>query len=349
MSILKNLTQSRTARVGVALGVVTATALSATQLSASAATQALKLSSATGPASNATKVLTVTGTGFKSAAGATLIDAVEFQSNTTCNAAKAGSNATAAAAKSVVSATSMAITTPSLATGASSAPKAYLVCVYTTTPALLGSATYTVYAAPTVTARSSTKGPSSGGQAVSIDGTNFTAKSTVTVGGVAATGVKFTSATALSFVTPKTTAGATNIVVTTEGGKSATGVNNAYTSLNAVVVSPKTGIVDGGDVITVTGAGFDSLDFTANAAVLFVPGVYAKAVHGSGGSAAAAVCGSVQVISDTELVCTTPDLGAAGTDDGSYIVTVLADGRAAATTPGASVVSSSATFTFADF
>ncbi len=149
------------------------------------------------------------------------------------------------------------ITTPSLAAGASGVPKAYVLCVYTTTPALLGQAAYTVYSAPTVTTASLTKGPSSGGQAVAIDGTNFTAKSTVTVGGVAATGVKFTSATALSFVTPKTTAGATNIVVTTEGGKSATGAGNVYTSLNAVVVSPKTGIVDGGEVITVTGAGFD--------------------------------------------------------------------------------------------
>ncbi len=350
MSILKNLTKSRAARAGVALGVVTATALTMAQSSALAATQALKLSSATGPATSTTKVLTVTGTGFRSAAGANLVGVVEFQTTTTC-AATSGTG-TAVTVKNVVSATSLVINTPSLAAGAAGIPKAYVLCVYTSAPLLLGQATYTVYSAPTVTAASLTKGPSSGGQAVSIDGTNFTAKSTVTVGGVAATGVKFTSATALSFVTPKTTAGATNIVVTTEGGKSATGAGNAYTSLNAVVVSPKTGIVDGGDVITVTGAGFEALDFSTGAnndAVMFVPGVYAKAVHGVGGSAAAKLCTNVQVVTDTQLVCTTPDFGTAGTHDASFIVTVVEDKAFDAAAPVASVVSSSAAFSAAAF
>jgi len=314
-------------------------------------TPTLKLSRTTGPAVNTTTVISVTGAGFKSAAGASLIDAVEFQSNATCNATKAGSGVTAVTTKSVVSATSMVITTPSLA-AAVSGGKAYLLCVYTTTPALVGAGTYTVYAAPTVTARSLTAGPTSGGQTVSIDGTKFTQTSTVTVGGVAATGVKVNATgTSITFVTPKMTAGNTNIRVTTEGGQSATGAGNAYSALNAVTVSPKTGVVDGGDVITVTGAGFDALDFTAganNAAVMFVPGVYAKATHGVGGSAAAALCTNVQVVSDTQLVCTTPDMGAAGTD-GAYIVTVVKDKDTAATTPGNSVVSSSAAFTFAAF
>ncbi len=98
-----------------------------------------------------------------------------------------------------------------------------------------------------------------------------------------------------------------------------------------------------------TGAGFDALDFAGASAVAFVPGVYAKGVHGVGGSAAADLCTNVQVLSDTQLVCTTPDIGAAATDAGSYTVTVLADSDDAAATPGASVVSSSATFTFSDF
>jgi hypothetical protein len=349
MSILKNLTQSRTARVGVALGVATATALSLTQSPASAATQALKLSSATGPELSTTKVLSVVGTGFKSATGTSLLTAVEFQSNATCNAASGGSNVTAVTVKNVVSATSMAITTPSLATAASSVPKTYQLCLYTAaSTALLGSAAYTVYATPSVTSSTVASGPSSGGQAVTVGGTNFTAKSTVTVGGVAATGVKFTSATALSFVTPKTTAGSANIVVTTEGGKSSA---YTYNSLNAVVVSPKTGVVDGGDVITVTGAGFDALDFSAGAnndAVMFVPGVYVKGVHGVGGSGAAKLCLNVQVISDTELVCTTPDFGTPDTSDASFIVTVVKD-KASTGSPVASVVSSSAAFTAAAF
>jgi hypothetical protein len=344
MSILKNLTQSRTARVGVARGVVTATALSLTQGSASAATIALKLSSATGPATSTAKVLTVTGSGFKSASGVNQVGVVQFQTTTAC-AATSGSTDTVTV-KSVVSATSLVINTPSLAAGTAGVSKAYVLCVYTnaTTPLLLGQAAYTVYSAPTVTGSSVAKGPSSGGQAVSIDGTYFTAKSTVTVGGVAATGVKFISDKALSFVTPKTTAGTANIVVTTEGGKSSA---RTYTSLNAVVVSPKTGVIAGGDAITVTGAGFEALDFAAASAVAFVPGVYAKATHGVGGTAPAKLCKDVQVISDTELVCTTPDMTAPGA--GGYIVTVLADSDKAAATPGNSVVSSSATFTFSDF
>ncbi len=131
----------------------------------------------------------MTGTGFRSAAGANnKVGVVEFQTTTAC--ASTSGTGTAVTVKNVVSATSLVITTPLLAAVASGVPKAYVLCVYTTTPALLGqAAVYTVYSAPTVlpTSASLTKGLSSGGQAVAIDGTNFTAKSTVTVGGVAAT------------------------------------------------------------------------------------------------------------------------------------------------------------------
>ncbi|MFN8081482.1 MAG: IPT/TIG domain-containing protein [Kineosporiaceae bacterium] len=350
MSTLKNLTTSRTARIGLALGVATAASLGLGSGSANAAVTALKLSRATGPATSTTTVISVTGTGFRSAAGANQVGVVEFQTGSSC--ATTSGSGTAVTTKSVASATNLVITTPSLAAGSGGAAKAYVLCVFSSAPALIGQATYTVYSAPTVTATSLAKGPTTGGQTVSVDGTNFTKAATVTVGGVAATGVKFVSATSLTFVTPKAAKGATNIKVTTEGGTSATGAGNAYTYLNAVTVSPSTGVVDGGDVITVTGAGFDALDFSAganHAAVLFVPGVYAKAVHGVGGSAAAAVCGSVQVVSDTQLVCTTPDFGTADTNDAAFTVTVVDDKAYDATSPSASVVSSSATFTAAAF
>jgi len=71
---------------------------------------------------------------------------------------------------------------------------------------------------PTVTSITPASGPTAGGTAVTITGTNFTGATAVTIGGVAATGFTVASATSITVNTPAGTAGAKNIVVTTAGG-----------------------------------------------------------------------------------------------------------------------------------
>ena len=95
MSTFRSILTSRATRAGVAVGIAAVGAL-AVSSDAMAATQALKLNTATGPASSTTTVLSVTGTGFMDAAGTDLIDTVEFQSTATCTATK-GSSGTATA------------------------------------------------------------------------------------------------------------------------------------------------------------------------------------------------------------------------------------------------------------
>ena len=91
--------------------------------------------------------------------------------------------------------------------------------------------TYTA-AVPTVSSVVPNAGTVAGGTTVAITGTNFAAgQTTVTVGGLAATGVVVASGTALTAVTPAHAAGASDVVVTTPGG-SAT-LTNGYTYVGA--------------------------------------------------------------------------------------------------------------------
>lgn len=76
---------------------------------------------------------------------------------------------------------------------------------------------YTYVDAPTVTTISPAAGPTSGGTAVTIDGTGLATTETVTVGGVIAPFGVIDGGT-LSVVTPPGAAGAADVVVTTTGG-----------------------------------------------------------------------------------------------------------------------------------
>jgi hypothetical protein len=63
----------------------------------------------------------------------------------------------------------------------------------------------------TLTSVSPTSGPTTGGTVMTLTGTNFVSGSTVTVGGVAATGVTLVSATQLRATTPAGSAGARTV------------------------------------------------------------------------------------------------------------------------------------------
>jgi hypothetical protein len=354
MSILKTAAASRALRIGAALGVAGTVVVGLGAQSASAAVQALKLSSVTG-GENSSVVLTVTGKGFIDATGTAVVSSVEFQ---TAACAAQGSG-TAAAAKALVSDTRMVVTTPnSLATNPSGTKTDFYLCAYDSTPTLVGSAKYTVYAAPAITAViSPTSGPAAGGGNVTITGTGFTSKSTVKFGNVGSPKVTVNTAgtTILAQIPAQAATGsAVAVQVSTEGGPNptpGTATWDDFTYQNALTVSPKFGKNATATTIDVTGMGFNTTITNAfgaiagKAAVAFVPTTYAKATHGVGGTAPAALCQNPQLVSDTEIVCDTP----ATVSNGSFFVTLVNDIGSAAATPGASVPSGSAAFTFAAF
>lgn len=82
--------------------------------------------------------------------------------------------------------------------------------------------------APTVSSISPASGPTVGGTSVAITGTGFVNGATVTIGGAAATGVSWNSATSLSATTPAGTAGAKDVVVTNPDTQTGT-LSNGFT------------------------------------------------------------------------------------------------------------------------
>jgi len=148
---------------------------------------------------------------------------------------------------------------------------------------------YTYHTAPTVTSVSPASGTTGGFTLVTINGTNFSQMSEVTIGGLACTSLTPVSSTQLTCRTPAHAAGATNVVVSNNTGLTGTAVN-AYTFVVAAAptvtsISPTSGSTTGGTTVTITGTGF-------------LDGINVKA----GG----ANCTSVNVVSSTSVTCVTP-------------------------------------------
>lgn len=103
---------------------------------------------------------------------------------------------------------------------------------------------------PTVTSLNVITGPSTGGTAVTITGTNFVNPATVDFGGVAATSVNVASATSITCKTPAHAVGLVNVTVTT-GGQSVT-KTGAFTFDPVALPNGDvngSGTLDGADVI----------------------------------------------------------------------------------------------------
>jgi IPT/TIG domain len=378
-------TRGRAVRLGVAAAVATSASIVLLQGVSTAAAGTYIATPATGPVASTTWVTTLAGTGFADAAGTPRVNTGSVVFATTCSTTP-GLTVTAggltATLASVVSATRLAVTTPSLAiVSTTAASAAFKVCVFDkTTPfSLLGSAVYTVYKVPTVTKVAPAAGPSYGGNTVTVVGVNLSTKSTATVGGLPLTNIKVTGTTSLTGTVPAhaATLAALDVVVSTEAGPSVItatylGTVNDYDYRNAISVSPSVGT--SGTVISIKGSGFKALDLvttTHTAVVYFVDGAYdptddgttaktvpqvardrsnalipalpAPSVAGDG-----AQCLDIQVLSDTELACTAPDLVGK-----SYTITVVNDITVGANSLNASylqtVVSSGSTFTYASF
>ena len=150
------------------------------------------------PASGSTvggTAVTITGTNF--ATGAT----VTF-------------GGTAATSVVVVSSTSITATTPAGSAGA--------VTVTVTNPGgqsgSSGGRLYLYCSADGEQCQSPNSGPTAGGTAVTITGTNFAAGATVTFGGTAATNVVVVNSTTITATTPAGSAGAATVTVTNSNG-----------------------------------------------------------------------------------------------------------------------------------
>jgi outer membrane autotransporter protein len=150
----------------------------------------------------------------------------------------------------VVNATTITAITPAHATGT--------VNVRVTTPGGSGTGvslfTY-VTRAPTVISVAPPTGPTAGGTAVAIRGTNLTGATAVAFGGRPATNVVVVSPTVITAVTPAHAAGPVDVTVTTPGG-TATGASLfTYERPDPTVisVSPHSGTTEGGTAVTITG------------------------------------------------------------------------------------------------
>jgi hypothetical protein len=155
--------------------------------------------------------------------------------------------------------------------------------------------------APTVTAVSPSSGTTAGGTSITITGTNFAAGATVTLGGVAATGVTVVSSTSITATTPAGTAGASTVVVTVNGQSGSLASGFTYVVPPTVSsVTPNGGPLAGGTSVTITGTNFASGDTVA-----------------FGGTAAT----GVTVVNSTTITATTPAESA-----GTVTVTVTSPG-----------------------
>jgi IPT/TIG domain/Autotransporter beta-domain len=158
--------------------------------------------------------------------------------------------------------TSITAITPAHAAGAAN------VAVVTPSGTGTGLYTYVTLAAPTVTTISPPDGPVTGGTFITISGTNFVqGATTVTIGGVAVTGLTVVSSTTMTATTPAHAAGSSEVNVTTPGGSDP--VSFTYDPLNAdslklrklqvaftPVVAQASGAAISGAVQDAIGAGF---------------------------------------------------------------------------------------------
>jgi hypothetical protein len=214
----------------------------------------------TGTTSGAVTV-TITGTNFLGATGVTF----------------GGVNASSF---TVVSATQVTAVTPARVAGG------VTVDVITPGGTARASDVFTYVAgAPTISAVSPITGNTAGGTTITITGTNLIGTTSLTVGGIAATSVTVLSATQVTAITPAGTAGVKDIVLSTAGGSVTSAGSFTYAAPPVITsFTPGSGLLAGGETITVTGTGF-----TGTFSVTF------------GGTAAPIVS-----VSDTQVVVTSP-------------------------------------------
>ncbi len=122
------------------------------------------------------------------------------------------------------------------------------------------SGAFTYVEPPTITSITPT-GLKTGGDTVTISGSNFVDTPDVTFGGIEATSVTRVDSSTLSVVIPAHNGGAVDVVVTNPDGQSATLANGVtYADLPPVIssINPDNGLPSGGTNVTIKGENFES-------------------------------------------------------------------------------------------
>src|SRR5690349_8444609 len=155
---------------------------------------------------------------------------------------------------------------------------------------------YTYGPAPTITSVLPIAGSVAGGDTMTINGSNLTRTSSITVAGVACAPVVITSATQVTCTIPEALASGTVDVVLTAATGSATAAS-AYTYedvLEVTSISPTTGVLAGGGTLTVNGT--------------LLTGTSAVSLGGT-------ACGAINNVSATQVTCTIPSRVSVGAVD----------------------------------
>ncbi|MFF5294466.1 IPT/TIG domain-containing protein [Paractinoplanes globisporus] len=194
-------------------------------------------------------------------------------------------------------------------------PTTYQVCIYTGAAAgatLVGSGAYTASVVANPTAIMPAAGPASGGNMVTVVGTDFPTdpgRITATLGGAPLTNIQPISDKAFTATVPAHAVEENvPLVVSTIAGTKA--LPGAYSYRNPIKVSPNTAPSTSPSVdVSVVGQGFMSINFGATGTagrVFLVNGVYNGADAGGGvrANGPVAECMNVLPISDEELICT---------------------------------------------
>ncbi len=126
---------------------------------------------------------------------------------------------------------------------------------------------YEYIAPPSATSIAPASGYVTGGDTVTITGSNFSSGSTVTIGGSAAT-VTSQTATTITVTTPVHNAGSYDVVVTDTLGQSST-LTSAFTYRETppvvTSITPSRGPVSGGQTVTIQGQSFSKAQFITGA------------------------------------------------------------------------------------
>ena len=244
------------------------------------------ISPASGPPWGGTAV-TITGTGFSTTAGGTTVDFGATPAAVSCSS-----------------------TTSCIAISPAETPYTVNVTVSTSGGTSRTSAAdlFSYVSPPTVTKITPANGPTKGGTAVTISGTNFLGSVSVAFGATPATSVHVLSATQITATSPSGS-GTVYVTVSAAGGSSSSTGRSRFTFVAAPTitkVTPDSGSVKGDTTVTIWGS-----NFVGTVSVYF-------------GSTRAA---SVHVLSSSEIRVTAPK------GSGTTYVTVSAVGGSSKKTP----------------
>lgn len=309
-----------------------------------AASTSIKLLPATGSSTSPTSI-TVTGRGFLDTTGAQAAKAVRFVSGNACGTdPQAG---TAAQGFNVVTATKLQTTTDASLTAGR-----YMLCIFdgTTAPAkVLGGGGYVTSLPPTATTFAETVTPGTlvrasvlGGTELTLNGTNFTRTTTASINGLKAA-VTYLSPVKLRVRLPAhpATTGL-RLRVTTAGGSAHSTDTVSY--VPTLKVSPISGNGVLGNIVTVTGSGFDSLTFSTQAGVSLVFVSAGQTLSTTASVNTLRLCTDVMVENNTTLSCKAPAFAAAAAGPYSLQLINVVNNRY---TTAASTVATAATYTVA--